>query len=564
MKHLHLSIVAKIWLVIAFLVIVYAFSMIGVYAGGNLIKQEIFRISSISFPASGLSYEALIAFRNQIGYYEDAVEEGENRFIRKAEKESATVVQSLKEIIRTGNPDQSRIRLAREILKTVEIYISGANHFCSEMAAQESAIVSGDMADCSTHLAFHKDRILSQLTELHQVISADLRYEIESLTRSLNRQQIIHFCIFATVLPVSLFAMWFVIRRSIAVPVQELLTNIRKISEGGLSVFRYSDHESKDEIGHLRCAFDEMLSELTNSHQLMSRYAEQLERDIDKYRSAQDRLEEAYADLRTMQLQLVQSGKLASIGELAAGVAHELNQPLMVIRAASQLLPKGIKEKILTEEQIAEQLKTVERNTGRMMRIIKHLRDFSRQSSHEFKYVNISSVLEDCFLMIGEQLRLHSIRVEKNYAPDLPLCYGNANRLEQVFLNLLTNARDAVSAKADIVPEFRASGGLIEIVTRVSEEKTVEIIVKDNGCGIEREFRDRIFDPFFTTREVGKGTGLGLSISYGIIREHQGSLDIMDTSFQGTAMRIRLPAAGQIPDPDFRMKSFDVSGDTDI
>ncbi|HAO21155.1 MAG TPA: hypothetical protein DCQ37_12175 [Desulfobacteraceae bacterium] len=253
-----------------------------------------------------------------------------------------------------------------------------------------------------------------------------------------------------------------------------------------------------------------------------------------------EELQQTYNDLREAQTQLIQSAKLASIGELSAGVAHELNQPLMVIRTTIQLIVRYISKGHTDILQFKEQFEKIEKNTTRMMNIINHLRVFSRQSSTEFVPVNVSKVIEDAFMMISEQLRLRSIIVEKQLLPDIPSVHGDPNQLEQVFLNLITNARDAITAKSATDMHHL---GKLEIITKISDdcESDIEILFKDNGCGIPQDIRDKIFDPFFTTKEVGQGTGLGLSISYGIIRDHQGSIHIVETSAAGTVFRVILP-----------------------
>jgi signal transduction histidine kinase len=270
---------------------------------------------------------------------------------------------------------------------------------------------------------------------------------------------------------------------------------------------------------------------------------EDLKKEIEHRTKAETDLEKAYNELKETQAQLVQTAKLASIGELAAGVAHELNQPLMVIRTTAQILIRSLQK--LPPERVEEHLKTVERNTFRMMNIINHLRAFSRQSSAMLIDVDINRLLEEAFLMVGEQLRLRDIGVEKNLAPELPLCCGNPNQLEQVFLNLITNARDAITEKIEKTGSQTKCKGRLDITTRISSEypKHIEILFKDNGYGIPPELVEKIFDPFFTTKEVGKGTGLGLSISYGIIKDHKGGITVEETSSEGTTFKICLPGA---------------------
>jgi signal transduction histidine kinase len=177
------------------------------------------------------------------------------------------------------------------------------------------------------------------------------------------------------------------------------------------------------------------------------------------------------------------------------------------------------------------------------MNIINHLRTFSRQSKPQFYALDVNQVIEESFLMVGEQLRLRNIEIIKSLEPALPRIKGDTNQLEQVFLNLITNARDAISQKYDGDKSRNDFTDSIQIITRVSETDAnqVEILFKDTGNGIDDTARSSIFDPFFTTKEVGKGTGLGLSISYGIISDHNGKIEIADTGSDGTTFRVILP-----------------------
>ena len=262
-----------------------------------------------------------------------------------------------------------------------------------------------------------------------------------------------------------------------------------------------------------------------------------IDRDITERKKSEEALQQTYQDLRNTQGQLIQAAKLASIGQLSAGVAHELNQPLMVIRNKAQLIQRAIKKNRLEEDDLNGQLTAIERNTKRMMNIINHLRTFSRQSPLDFHPVDINRVIENTFLMMGEQLRRHDIEVKKDLAANLPGIQGDANQLEQVFLNLIINAGDAI--------ETAGNNRRIEIITRISDEVkgAIEILTKDTGGGISKECQEKIFDPFFTTKEVGKGTGLGLSISYGIVKDHKGEIEVAETGPEGTTFRIRLPIA---------------------
>ena len=268
---------------------------------------------------------------------------------------------------------------------------------------------------------------------------------------------------------------------------------------------------------------------------------DELNRTIKDLKDAEKRYRSAYETLKETQAQLVQSGKLAAIGQLAAGVAHELNQPLMVARTHVQLVLRGLDKKTLSLEDLRDRIQPIEKSTKRMMNIINHLRTFSRQSHEAFLPVDVNSVVKDCLLMIGEQLRVHNVDLKLELAGHLPKVMGNANQLEQVLLNVSTNARDAVLE----VRTDENETGVIEVITRIfgKQPEWVEVLVTDTGKEIPSKDLDRIFEPFFTTKAVGKGTGLGLSISHGIVKEHQGEIEVLETGPGGTTFRIRLPVS---------------------
>ncbi len=273
--------------------------------------------------------------------------------------------------------------------------------------------------------------------------------------------------------------------------------------------------------------------------------------DFTERKRSREALKQAYQGLQDTQVQLIQSGKLGSIGELVSGVAHELNQPLMVIRGNAQLIKRSIGKSDLKDDELAVQMEVIEKNTGRMMKIINHLQAFSCQSGKIFSSVGVNKIINDSFLMVGEQFRILKIEVKKDLSDDLAQIMGDANQLEQVILNLLANAKDAImenrqnsegkGQKAEYI-------GKLQIITSAkfpvpgTGQYFVEILFRDNGCGISDQSLEKIFDPFFTTKKVGKGTGLGLSISYGIIKEHGGEIEVAETGPDGTTFRVKLPS----------------------
>ena len=239
---------------------------------------------------------------------------------------------------------------------------------------------------------------------------------------------------------------------------------------------------------------------------------------------------------RTMEAQLIHASKMASIGEMATGMAHELNQPLSIINMAAQLMRSVIKDKDYTEEFICERTDVILKQVVRASGIINHLRTFGRKDDANFKEIDINVPIREAFGMIDEQLK--SRRIEANLKLDdgIPAILGDSSRLEQVFINLIVNARDALEGveRPDQPKNITVSS------FRDVENGSVQVVFSDNGTGIPAKIIDRVFDPFFTTKEIGKGTGLGLSISYGIIRSHGGTMRV-DSSDAGTIFTLQLP-----------------------
>jgi PAS domain S-box-containing protein len=227
--------------------------------------------------------------------------------------------------------------------------------------------------------------------------------------------------------------------------------------------------------------------------------------------------------------QLLQREKLSSIGLLAAGVAHEVNTPLTGVSSYTQMLLGMLAE---TDPKHALLLK-VRRQAERATNIVNNLLNFSRTGdATEFTEIDIGRVLDDTLQLLEPQLRGNQIEIIRAYNPDCPQVFGNAGKLQQVFTNLLLNARDAITA-----------GGLIRISTTPAEDHSLAIEVSDSGMGIAPENVAKIYDPFYTTKGVGRGTGLGLAVSYGIVQEHSGHISVESNPGRGTTFRITLPAA---------------------
>ncbi len=223
--------------------------------------------------------------------------------------------------------------------------------------------------------------------------------------------------------------------------------------------------------------------------------------------------------------QLQHTEKMASVGLLAAGVAHEVNTPLAGISSYTQLLRGQLDE----QDPRQQVLEKIEKQSFRAAKIINGLLNFSRSSGTEFDRVDVNKVLADVLALVEHQLDGSRIRVRRELSPQLPPVRGNENRIQQVFFNLILNARDAMP-----------SGGWLTLRTHADDE-TVVVEVGDTGHGIRREHLRRIYDPFFTTKGIGKGTGLGLSVSYGIVQEHGGAILVESDPGAGTTFQVTLP-----------------------
>ena len=276
-------------------------------------------------------------------------------------------------------------------------------------------------------------------------------------------------------------------------------------------------HESNLRLGETRKAMIHIMGDLRDTTQAVERREQ---------------------ELRDKQEQLVQAAKLATLGELTTGVAHELNNPLNNIG----LFVGNVIDRVMLGERDGERLvgdleKAMEQ-VRKATEIITHLRTFGRAAPISLESVDVAEAVNRALALTSEQLRQRDIDVELDLAPDDLFVLGNPIQLEQVFINLLTNARDALS---NDVEEKRIT------ITAARDGERIKITFADTGPGIPGGLEQRIFDPFFTTKEVGTGTGLGLSITYGIVKEHGGQIVVADGSQPGACFEIELPVASEPP-----------------
>jgi len=246
------------------------------------------------------------------------------------------------------------------------------------------------------------------------------------------------------------------------------------------------------------------------------------------------KLKQLEEELRNTQVELAQTNKLRALGDLVAGVAHEVNNPLMASTTMLHVLEKSLPS---SEAKLHSQIDVLKKCNIRITRIVDHLREFSRQTDIDKSEIDINLPLSNALLISRQQLMNMQIEIEHSLTNGLPPILGDANLLEQVFLDLLANARDAI--------EDQAGERRLRVRTAhsmLNTQPAVAVTISDTGPGIPPEVRDKIFEPFFTTKPMGKGTGLGLSTCHGIIEEHGGRIDLETAHGRGTTLTILLPA----------------------
>ncbi|MGB7723263.1 MAG: cache domain-containing protein [Bryobacteraceae bacterium] len=300
-------------------------------------------------------------------------------------------------------------------------------------------------------------------------------------------------------------------------PIGEMVAATHNIIAGRFDQEVQSD--SPTEIALLAESFNAMLQSLR-----------QMRGDLEEWgRTLEEKVRQRTEELVAMQARVAQSERLASLGMLAAGVAHEINNPLGGILALTGLSVEDMRD----DDPNRENLEEVIRQTERCRDIVKGLLEFSRQSKSNIQLVDLNKVLEDTLFLVTKQALFFNINLVQNLAPDLPLVMADGSQFQQVFMNIIMNGVQAMDER-----------GAITIVSRhLKPEKCVEVAISDTGHGIPPEQIDRIFDPFFTTKASGKGTGLGLSIAYGIVTTHRGTISVRSEVGKGSTFTIRMPTA---------------------
>jgi two-component system NtrC family sensor kinase len=298
-------------------------------------------------------------------------------------------------------------------------------------------------------------------------------------------------------------------------PLQDMVEATEKISRGDLT--HTLPVTSADEVGLLALSFNRMTDTIRAAKDELVGWGTTLERKV----------EERTCELREMQHQMIQSEKLASLGKLSTGIAHEINNPLGGVLMYAHLILENMDPSDPNYENVSKIIK----ETTRCKDIVKDLLEFARPKEPSKDIVNVNEVLERSLDMLVKQAVFRNVEIVKSYTGDMPTIIADGDQLQQVFMNIIINACEAMEGKGRLTLSTHHDAGNRKIIVEI----------EDTGCGIRGENTDRVFEPFFTTKEVGKGTGLGLAVSYGIITKHRGTISVESEDGQGATFVIKLP-----------------------
>ncbi|TET18588.1 MAG: HAMP domain-containing protein, partial [Candidatus Aminicenantes bacterium] len=335
-----------------------------------------------------------------------------------------------------------------------------------------------------------------------------------------TKQVMLTFTVMASLCVVLLLVILYFSTTRIINPLQKMVVATQEIAKGDLS--HKVEVNSKDEIGYLAESFNQMTEDLKSANQKLIEWGKTLEKKV----------EERTKELTKMQAHLFQSEKLASLGKLSAGIAHEINNPLGGVLIYSHLLLEDTDK----SSPHYENLKKIVKETSRCKNIVKGLLEFARPKDPEMSLIDINKLVDKSLSIMEGQALFQNIRVEKRYSSDLSKIVADSGQLQQVFMNIILNAAESMDG----------NGSLILFTSLDEDSKNISIKFTDTGQGIKEEDKKRLFEPFFSTKEVGKGTGLGLAISYSIIQKHNGVIEVHSELGKGSTFTVKLPVTKEI------------------
>jgi signal transduction histidine kinase len=417
------------------------------------------------------------------------------------------------QLIESSSPDDQCKMEARQFLTSdlLEQTLSGGKPYLAEFSCGEHSF---KMTLFPLVVNFKKEALVAVFESTDDLVRAGSNIILTTM--------VVVALMFVVVVAIYTFTVQYTVS-----PIRKLSEASRAIAEGRLD--QHVPVRTGDEVGELSASFNKMMDDLKKYREDIERWNQTLEA----------RVEARTRELAETQAQLIHSTKLAAVGELAAGIAHELNNPLAGIYAFLQVFAhtlrlRGLRD--LSEEEardFQENLVHVEREIRRCKSIIGSLLTFARVSDKKYAPVDLNETIKDTLAFMRGNLSKSRIAIETRLEEGLPRIWGDSNELQQVFLNIIVNARKAM-------PD---GGDLIVVTSARENDHSVCVSISDTGTGIEAEALKKIFDPFFTTSKPGEGTGLGLSISYGIIKDHAGEISVESRLGEGSTFTVVLPTA---------------------
>ncbi len=460
-------------------------------------REEVFHIINTIGHENGISRIRIFNPQGQISFSTDNREVG--RFVDKKAEACYACHAQAQPLARLDRPDRMRIYTARDGTRVLGLILPIENEpDCSNAACHAHTAANQVLGVLDTNLS---------LAGMDQAVAQ-------------HRRQLATFSV-ASLLAVSLFSTW-LIWRTVHRPVRRLREGTRAVAAGNLD---YQLAESgNDEISALAASFNRMTRELKKAQEENRRWTDSLEQRVQQKTGE---LERAYRILS-------QSEKMASLGKLAAVVAHEINNPLAGILTYSKLVSR-LADKEWTGGGRAGEAKSylqiIESESRRCGAIVKNLLIFARQTPINAQKNDLNAIVERCLLLVGHQMALQGIELQKALANPLPALYCDAGQVQQALLAILINAVEAMP-----------QGGRLRVESAFdAAHRLGRVTVRDDGPGIPPDVISHIFEPFFTTKEEGKGTGLGLAIALGIVQQHGGSIEVDSTPQKGTAFTLILP-----------------------
>ena len=460
-------------------------------------REDVFQIIKTIGHENGISRIRIFNKEGQISFSTDDQEVGQ--FVDKNAEACYACHAQAQPLAKLDRPDRMRIYTARDGTRVLGLIRPIENE-----------------ADCS-NAACHAHTGDKQVLG---VLDTNISLAAMDLAVAHHERRAVIFTV-ASLLVVSLFTAW-LIWLTVHRPVRQLTEGTRAVAQGDLDYFL--PETTEDEIGSLAISFNQMTQELKKAQAENREWTQTLE---DRVQRKTEELERAYRSL-------TQSEKMASLGKLAAVVAHEINNPLAGIltysKLVSRMADKGFNENTRLNEA-KSYLQIIEGESRRCGGIVKNLLTFARQTPINPQKNDLNAIIERCLLLIGHQMTLQGIELQKQLDPQLPSLYCDAGQVQQALLVILMNAVDAMP-----------HGGRLGIESAYdSAHHLGRVVVSDEGPGIPSEVLSHIFEPFFTTKEEGKGTGLGLSIALGIVQQHGGNIEVASTPQKGTAFTVLLP-----------------------